>query len=89
MSWVYAWQMVEAGRLKALCVDSDEPTAAAVQAGRYPLHGALPVVYREWEADVMRPFFDFLYGPQGAAIIGRALVPVSAAEAGYRPTRWT
>lgn len=88
VSWAFAKPLVEVGKLKVLNIDGVAPTAAAVQAGHYPLHGPLAVVYRRWEADTMRPFFDFLYGPQGAAIIGRALVPVSAKEANYRPARW-
>lgn len=88
VSWVFARPLVETGRLKVLRVDGVAPAAAEVQAGRYPLHGPLNVVYRQWEADSMRPFFDFLYGPQGAAIVARALVPVSAEEADYRPRRW-
>lgn len=88
VSWVFAKPLVETGRIRALRVDGAAPTAAEVRAGRYPLHGPLSVVYRQWEADTMRPFFDFLYGPRGAAIVGRALVPVSADEAEYRPNRW-
>ncbi len=89
VSWVFAKPLVEAGRLKVLRVDGVAPTVAEAQAGRYPLQGPLNLIYRQWEADTMRPFFDFLYGPQGAAIVARALVPVSAEEAHYRPNRWT
>jgi phosphate transport system substrate-binding protein len=88
VSWVFARPLVEAGRLKALEVDGAAPAAAAVRAGHYPLHGPLAVVFRRWEAESMRPFFDFLYGPRGAAIVGRALVPVTTAEADYRPGLW-
>jgi len=88
VSWVFAKPLVEAGRLKVLKVDGVAATAANVRAGRYALHGPLSVVYRQWDAALMRPFFDFLYGEQGRAIIARALVPVSADEADYRPSRW-
>ncbi len=88
VSWVFAKPLVEAGRLKVLRVSGVTPTAAHVKSGRYALHGPLSVVYREWLPE-MRPFFDFLYGPGGQAIIARALVPVSADQAGYRPARWT
>jgi phosphate transport system substrate-binding protein len=88
VSWVFAKPLVEAGKLKVLAVDGAKPTAANVRARRYPLHGPLSVVYRQWDAATMRPFFDFLYGPKGAALIARALVPVSAEEADYRPGRW-
>lgn len=88
VSWAFAKPLVEAGRLKVLSVNGVAPSAAAVRDGRYPLHGPLPVLYRKWDAASMRPFFDFLYGPQGQAIIARALVPVSADEADYRPGRW-
>lgn len=88
VSWAFARPLVEAGRLKVLSVNGVAPSAAAVRDGRYPLHGPLSVLYRKWEAASMRPFFDFLYGPEGQALIGRALVPVSADEADYRPGRW-
>jgi phosphate transport system substrate-binding protein len=88
VSWVFAKSLVEAGRVKVLKIDGAMPSAANVKAGRYPLHGPLSVIYRQWEAADMRPFFDFLYGKQGEAIIARALVPVSAEEAAYHPARW-
>ncbi len=88
VSWTFAKPLVEAGRLKVLKVNGVAPSAASVREGRYALHGPLSVVYRKWEAASMRPFFDFLYGPQGQDVIGRALVPVSEAEANYRPGRW-
>lgn len=89
VSWVFARPLAEAGRLKVLRVDGVTPDAAAVQNGHYRLYGPLSVIYRRWEAQTMRPFFDFLYGPQGRTIVARSLVPVSAEEADYRPTRWT
>lgn len=89
VSWTFAKPLVEAGRLKVLKLNGVAPSAAAVREGRYALHGPLSVVYRKWDAASMRPFFDFLYGKQGEAIIARALVPVSADEANYRPRRWT
>jgi phosphate transport system substrate-binding protein len=88
VSWTFAKPLVEAGRLKVLKVNGVAPSATAVREGRYALHGPLSVVYRKWEAASMRPFFDFLYSPQGQAVIGRALVAVSEAEANYRPGRW-
>lgn len=88
VSWVFAKPLVESRRLKVLRVNGVSPAAAHVRSGRYPLHGPLSVLYREWLPE-MRPFFDFLYGPHGQAITARALVPVSADEAGYRPARWT
>ncbi|MEW6415880.1 MAG: substrate-binding domain-containing protein [Pseudomonadota bacterium] len=88
VSWAFAKPLVDAGRLKVLSVNGVAPSAAAVHDGRYPLHGPLSVLYSKWEVATMRPFFDFLYGPQGQALIGRALVPVSADEAEYRPGRW-
>lgn len=89
VSWAFAKPLVETGRLKVLKVNGVAPSAAAVREGRYALHGPLSVVYRKWDAASMRPFFDFLYGKQGEAIIARMLVPVSADEAEYRPRRWT
>lgn len=88
VSYVFAKPLVEAGRLRLLAVNGVRPGAAAVNSGRYRLHGPLSVIWREWRPE-MRPWFDFLYGPQGQAIVARALVPVSAEEADYRPLRWT
>lgn len=88
VSWVFAKPLVESGRLKLLAVDGVVPSAAAVRKGRYRLHGPLSLVWREWQPE-MRPWFNFLYGPAGQAIVGRALVPVSAEEAGFRPVSWT
>lgn len=88
VSWVFAKPLVEAGRLKVLRVNGVAPSAASVRAGHYPLHGPLSVVYRHWDAANMRPFFDFLYGRQGAAIVARHLAPVTADEADYQPRRW-
>lgn len=88
VSRVFAQSLADQGRLKLLKVEGAPPEAAALKAGRYPLHGPLSVVFRQWDAALMRPFFDFLYGPRGRAIVARVLVPVSAEEAEYRPARW-
>lgn len=88
VSWAFARPLVEKGRLKVLRVDGVAPGGGAVRGGQYALHGPLSVVFRQWDAATMRPFFDFLYSPEGMAVTARALVPVSAAEANYRPQRW-
>jgi phosphate transport system substrate-binding protein len=79
VSWVFAQPLVQAGKLKLLAIDGHWPG----DGKRYPLLGPLSVVYRQWHAPSMQPFFDFLYGPSGQRIMARALLPVSAAEAGY------
>jgi phosphate transport system substrate-binding protein len=83
VSWVFAQPMVAAGKLKILSVDGAQPSLAAVQNGGYTLTGPLNLIFSRWRAPAMAPFFDFLYGDEGAAIISRRLVPVSGEEAGY------
>ncbi|WP_026289949.1 substrate-binding domain-containing protein [Thioalkalivibrio sulfidiphilus] len=84
VSWVFAEPLVAQGRVRLLSVDGVSPTLEEAAAGRYPLMGPLNVVLGEWRAEVMEPFFDYLYGPRGREVVGRLLVPVSAEEAGYR-----
>lgn len=81
VSWVFARPMAERGRLRVLAVDGRRPDA---QPHRYPITGPLSLVFRAWDPDTMAGFFDFLYSPEGRAIISRRLLAVSAAEAGYR-----
>lgn len=81
-SWVFAKPFVEAGRLALLPVDGAAPIPEEVAAGRYPLVAPMSIIFRRWTPE-MRPLFDFIYGPEGRAIIAERLVPVSAAEAGY------
>lgn len=88
VSWVFAKPLVESGRLKRLTVNGHDATANNTRSGHYPLRGPLSVVFRRWDAARMRPFFDYLYSAEGAAIVARTLVPVSADEANYRPRRW-
>lgn len=82
-SWVFAKPLVEAGRLKLLTVDGVAATPEAVRLGAYQMVAPISMIYAEWRP-AMRPFFDFLYGPEGRAVIAEKLVPVSAAEAGYQ-----
>lgn len=89
VSWVFARPLVEQKRLKVLAIDGVAPGVDAVRAGRYPLVGPLNIVFTRWRGEAMAPFFDFLYGRDGAAIIARQLVPVNAEEAGYRPGRFS
>lgn len=83
VSWVFAKPLVESGQLRVLSLDGVTPTADAVVAGRYPLHGPLSVVFSDWRPE-MGPLFDFIYGPQGRSIIAENLVPVGRNDAGYR-----
>lgn len=84
VSWVFAKPLVEAGRLKVLALDGTTPEKGIRRRRGYPLEGPLVMVYRKWERARMAPFLDFLYGTAGEQAIGRVLIPVSAAEAGYR-----
>lgn len=81
-SWVFAKPLVEAGKLKLLSIDGVLPSPEAVQLGKYALIAPLSLIYATWRP-AMTPFFDFLYGPQGRALIAERLMPVSAEEAGY------
>lgn len=81
VSWVFARPLVEQGRLGLLAVNGMRPDR---QPHRYPIVGPLSLVFRAWDPSRMAPFFDFLFGAEGRAIIARQLIPVSAQEAGYR-----
>lgn len=81
VSWVFARPLIESGKLRLLALDGRRPDR---DRARYPLTGPLSIIFRQWEAARYAPFFDFLYGNQGRTIIGRDLLPVTAAEAGYR-----
>ncbi len=81
VSWVFARPLVEAGKLSLLALDGLRPDRARA---RYPLTGPLSLIFRQWQPARMTPFFDFLYGEQGRAIVARDLIPVTAAQAGYR-----
>lgn len=84
VSWVFARPMVESGQLRLLSLDGRLPQR---DREKYPLTGPLSLIFRRWESERMTPFFDFLYGKDGQAIIARDLLPVSAADAGYRGAR--
>lgn len=81
VSWVFARPLVESGQLRLLALDGRMPQK---DRERYPLTGPLSLIFRRWEAERMTPFFDFLYGKEGQAIIARDLLPVTAAQAGYK-----
>jgi phosphate transport system substrate-binding protein len=81
VSWVFARPLVESGKLRLLALEGRRPDR---DRWRYPLTGPLSLIFRQWEAARYVPFFDFLYGEQGRAIVGRDLIPVTAADAGYR-----
>lgn len=84
VSWVFARPLVETGRLKVLALEGVNPDEGIRRRRGYPLEGPLVMVFRAWEPARMTPFLDFLYGPAGEQVIGRALIPVPATEAGYR-----
>lgn len=83
---VLAQPLIQAGRLKALSLDGVEPFADGRPSPEYALRGRFGLAFRHWRENVMRPFFDYLYGPSGQAILARRLLPVTADEAGY-PSR--
>lgn len=85
VSWVFARPLVREGRLKLLSLEGRRPDR---ERQRYPLQGPLHLVFRRWDEERMRPFFDFLYGRQGRAILARDLLPVTAEEGGYRLERF-
>lgn len=81
VSWVFARPLVAAGKLRLLALDGRRPDRDRT---RYPLTGPLSLIFGTWEAERMTPFFDFLYGEKGRAIVARDLIPVSREQAGYR-----
>ena len=84
-SWILAEPFVKAGLLKVLELDGGLPTLADAATGRYKLTGPMNLIYREWSARTMAPFFDMLYSDSGREVLAKRLVPVSAAQAGYPP----
>ena len=82
-SWILAEPLVAAGRLKRLTLDGVHPGIDSVRSRRYRLVGPMNMIFREWHAELMAPFFDFLYGDAGQKIIARRVVPVSASVAGF------
>lgn len=84
VSWVFARPLVEAGKLRLLTLDGRLPNQDRGNREKYPLTGPLSMIFRRWDAGRMTPFFDFMYGKEGRAIIARDLLPVSREEAGYR-----
>ena len=82
-SWILAEPLVAAGKLKRLTIDGVQPGIDSVRARRYRLTGPMNMIFREWHADLMAPFFDFLYGEVGQKILARRMVPVPASAAGY------
>lgn len=84
VSWVFAKPLVEAGRLRVLALDGVTPADGIRRRRGYPLEGPLVMIFKAMDNARMGPFLDFLYGPAGEQVIGRALIPVPAAAAGYR-----
>jgi|GEM_PF-1105168 len=80
-SWILAEPLVRRGELKIVHVDGSPPTVASAENGDYPLTGPFNMIFSEWNDGIMRPFFDFLYSPQGQAIISRKAVPISKDKA--------
>ncbi|MDD3447782.1 MAG: phosphate ABC transporter substrate-binding protein [Gammaproteobacteria bacterium] len=75
-SWVLARPLVEAGLLKVLNVDGKLPADALEGRSEYPLAGPCNLILSGWNPAVMTPFFDYLFAPEGQAIIARKLLPV-------------
>lgn len=80
-SWILAEPLVRRGELKILHVEGSPPTVEAAENGDYPLTGPFNMIFSQWNEDGMGHFFDFLYSPQGQAIIRRKAVPISKGEA--------
>lgn len=74
-SWILAEPLVRRGELKVLALDGVVPTTDAGVDDRYRLRGPMTMLYQRWRPDIMAPFFDYLYGPEGRRIIARRLVP--------------
>ena len=87
VSWVFARPLAQRGALRALAIGGVPATLQAASDRRYPLTGPLVLAFRRWDEALMGPFAQFLYGDAGRAIVGRALVPVSAADSGLESAR--
>lgn len=81
-SWILAEPLVQRGELKVLSLDGVSPSTGDGVDERYPLRGPMSMLFQRWRSDIMGPFFEYLYGPEGRRIIGRRLVPVSAPSGG-------
>lgn len=79
-SWILAQPYVAAGKLKVLAIDGVDPTIGNAAAGRYRLLGPMNMVFERWE-QAMAPFFEYLFSPDGRAIMSRRVVPVTLATA--------
>lgn len=82
-SWVLARSLVAAGKLKALALDGIPPARDGSLSPDYPLKGDLALAFAHWDAETMRPFFDFIFSAPGRAIVAKRALPRTAAEAGY------
>ncbi|MFP5399025.1 MAG: substrate-binding domain-containing protein [Gammaproteobacteria bacterium] len=82
-SWILAEPLVAAGKLKRLTIDGVQPGIDSVRSRRYRLTGPMNMIFREWDAELMAPFFAFLYSEVGQKILSRRMVPVSASVAGF------
>ncbi|HYH23074.1 MAG TPA: hypothetical protein VD995_31055 [Azospirillum sp.] len=82
-SWVLAQPLVAAGKLKVLAVDGQHPAPAGTPSPAYPLRGPLSLALGPWQENLMRPFLDFLFGPDGQRLMARRLLPWNGERAGY------
>lgn len=81
-SWILAEPLVQRGELKVLTLDDVTPTTGAGVDERYALKGPMSMLFQRWRPDIMAPFFEYLYGPEGRRIIGRRLVAAPAPNGG-------
>ncbi|MDQ7794433.1 MAG: phosphate ABC transporter substrate-binding protein [bacterium] len=66
------------GRIRALAVDGERPTARAVLAGEYRLARPFLLVRPAETGPVPREFLDFVLGPRGQSLLAEeGLVPVA------------
>lgn len=82
-SWVLAKPLVASGALKVLSLDGVPPERDGVPSPDYGLKGGLALAFSRWNEPLMRPFFDFAFGAEGCAIVGKRTLPRTAREGGY------
>lgn len=63
--------------VKALRIDGREPTVENVQSGSYEIRRPLMIVTRGDPDAAEQDFIDFMFSPEGRAIISREAIPIT------------
>lgn len=63
-------------RARAIPLDGEAPSIAAIASGRYPLRSTLFIIGSREAADAMRAFIAWVQGPEGQAIVSQRHAPL-------------